>query len=754
VTDAEVRSGELENEGRLAVGEALRRLAAGAAGAVLASFLAAALEARWARAAQGEPPPFGAVLLAEAGVLWPVALAVGLASAAGALFLHPEAAPSFASLARALDGARGRGERAWICLGAPLAAAVWIVVAARLGLSYLVSELGPKPSAALGVFGVALAAVALWAIVLGLARVLSRAVSFDLRPSAALAAGLALGAALIGYAIATGTTSGAGGTLAIFGVMKRDELDLRAPGLLLLMAGSAYLLPALLRRVPVLALAAVALVPSALTLRAAGAGLAERRVALASERGAPLGKLVLGRLRKATDGDKDGFSGRFGGGDCDDTNPAVSPGAEDVPGNGIDEDCSGKDAEEVKLEKTEPAVPKDAREAALAKIPEQLRVVLISIDTLRWDLGYMGNPRPLSPNIDALSKRSVVFEKSYALASYTSKSLAPALIGKYPNETHRGWAHFNRFGTKDTFVAERLQEAGIRTVSVQGYWYFFQEGAGFERGFDLVDSSAAPKNIQVEGDRSFNSEKISDAAIALLQKPENATAPLFMWVHYVDPHAEYVKHEGFDFGRTGRDLYDSEVAYVDQQVGRLIQAIGESPAKDRTAIVLASDHGEAFGEHGMLRHGFELWEELIRVPFLVYVPGLPPRKVGVRRGAIDLVPTLLDLFRQPMPKGEGTDFLSGTSLLLDLVQPAGHEPKERIVFSHMTAGPNNADRQAFIDGGLKLITSDGRPLGLYNLDEDPGEKKDLLDDAALKEKVMGRYRAFVKELREVKVKPQ
>ncbi|GMV12197.1 MAG: sulfatase [Myxococcales bacterium] len=732
----------------------VQRVAGGALGGVVASLGAAALEARWARLAQAEPPGFSSVFLADAGLLWPVALAVGLGVGVASCFLHPAAPPSPRRLWAALEREEGRTERAFVCLLAPLAALVWVVIAARLGLGFLVSELPPKPSAAAGVLGSALAALGLHALCLGVARLLARSLGRAPRPSAALVLGLALGGLGFGYAVATGTTSGAGGTLAIFGVLKREELDLRAPGLLSMMAAVAYLAPALVRRVPSVVLAAAALLPALLLWRAAGVGLAERRVALAAERSAPLGKLVLGRLRKLSDRDKDGFSARFGGGDCDDASAQISPGAEDVPGNGLDEDCSGKDAEQVVLEQAEPALPKDAREAALAKIPEGLSVVLISIDTLRYDIGYMGNPRPVSPNIDALAKRSVVFEKSYALASYTSKSLAPALIGKYPNETHRGWAHFNRFAKADIFLPERLQKAGIRTVSVQGYWYFFQEGVGFERGFDVIDTSAAPKSIQVEGDRSYNSEKLSDAAIAQLGKPENAGKPLFMWVHYVDPHAEYVKHEGFDFGGTGRDLYDSEVAYVDHHVGRLLEAIEKSPAKDRTAIVLTSDHGEAFGEHGMLRHGFELWEELIRVPLIVYVPGLTPRKVSVRRGAIDLVPTLLELYRQPMPSGEGTDFVSGTSLLLDLVHPEGHEPKERIVFSHMTAGPNNADRQAFIDGGLKLITSDGRPIGLYDLEKDPAEKKDLLDDAALKEKVMGRYRAFLKELREVKVRPQ
>jgi arylsulfatase A-like enzyme len=346
-----------------------------------------------------------------------------------------------------------------------------------------------------------------------------------------------------------------------------------------------------------------------------------------------------------------------------------------------------------------------------------------------------------------------VFEKAYALASYTSKSLAPMLIGKYGTETHRGWSHFNRFEPDDVFVQERLQKAGIRTISVQGYWYFFQKGYGFERGFDVVNSSAAPKVIQMEGDRTVTADKVSDAVIEELGKPENTAKQLFLWAHYVDPHTEYVRHEGFDFGASSRDSYDSEVAFVDHQVGRVLDFLQKSKLADRTAIVFTSDHGEAFGEHGMIRHGFELWEELVRVPLLIYVPGAKPQRIAVRRGAIDVVPTLLDLFRQPAPARKDSDFLSGQSLLLDVMRPPGYEPKPRIVFVDMTAGPNNAERQAFIEDGKKLIVSGGRPLGLYDLDRDPGEKKSLLDDAELKERMLSRYKAFRRELSEVVVKP-
>ncbi|MFO0569963.1 MAG: sulfatase [Polyangiaceae bacterium] len=722
-------------------------------GALIGLGIASVLETRWARASLTEAPAFGALCLADIGLLFPVALGVGGGVGLASFYLHPEAPPSFARAIRSLDAGAERGYRAALALVAPVAAVVFLVAAARFGLAFLASDLAPKPSAAAGVLATGLGLIALWLVALGAARGLARFVA-QMRPSVALGIGLGVALAFFAYAVATGTTSGAGGTLAIFGVLRRDELDLRGPGLGLLLAAAAYLTPALVARAPAILLVLLSLSPALLLQRASGSGLADRRVALAAERHAPLGKLVLARLRKLSDADKDGFSGRFGGGDCNDHDSAIGPGVDDVPGNGVDEDCSGRDAEEVKIEKVAESEPKDMREAALARLPKKPNVVLLSIDTLRWDLGHMGNPRPVSPSLDALAKRSVVFEKSYALASYTSKSLAPALIGKFPNETHRGWAHFNRFEKDDVFVAERLQKAGVRTVSVQGYWYFFQPGVGFERGFDVIDTSAAPKSVQVEGDRSFNSEKLSDAAIAQLAKPENLDKPLFLWVHYTDPHAEYVKHEGFDFGGTGRDLYDSEIAYVDHHVGRVIDAIDKSPIRDTTVIIVTSDHGEAFGEHGMLRHGFEVWDELIRVPLIVHVPGVPARRVSTRRSAIDLVPTVLDLFRAPSPTGAGSDFVSGASLLFDLTNPEGYQAKERVIFAHMTAGPNNADRQAFIDGGKKLVLSEGRALGLYDLEADPGEKKDLLDDAELKEKVTGRYRAFFKELREVKVKKE
>jgi arylsulfatase A-like enzyme len=182
-------------------------------------------------------------------------------------------------------------------------------------------------------------------------------------------------------------------------------------------------------------------------------------------------------------------------------------------------------------------------------------------------------------------------------------------------------------------------------------------------------------------------------------------------------------------------------------VGRLIDFVRESAFGDRTAIVVTADHGEAFGEHGLFRHGFELWEELVHVPLIVYVPGAPPHHVTVARSAIDVVPTLLELFSVAPPSGNGADFVSGQSLLTDVVDESSN-PEVRPVFIDMSAGPYNDERQALIDGNSKLIATNGRPIGLYDLAADPGERHDLLSDGPATAAV-SKFKAFRRGVRSI-----
>lgn len=736
---------------------ALRVLGGALTGAASGGLVGAALDATWARAASSPPPPWGALWLATWGLLAPVALGVGIATAVAVRILHGSSLPSAEGLRAALAAGSSevRARRGGLLLLVPLAGVLFVVVVGRLAL---VALAGPEPALAAGALlalGAALGAHGLASATLASAPWLGvRLARLGLGPGVAGVLGAVLGAALLAYGVTTGDVGGAGGPLALFAVLRREELDLRAPGLLAGVAAAAYLAAIWLRRVP----SALGLLAGALsllaTIYAGGPGLAGRSVALAVERSAPAARLTLAAARRVSDRDGDGASPWFGGGDCDDARAAVGPGADDLPANGVDEDCSGMDAPAAELPApTASAAPSEA-EWIEARLRRDLNVIVLSIDALRWDaVGFMGSPRGTTPNLDRLASEAVVFERAYALASYTGKSIPPMMIGKYTSETHRGWAHFNRIDERDTLVWERLQRAGVRTLSVQGYWYFFRKGIGFERGWDVLDGSVAPSIGYTEEDRTSTSDALADRTLAILDEAARDGRPFFFWTHYVDTHADYVPHEGFDFGRSQRDRYDGEVAFIDHHLGRVIDHVRRGSLGNRTAIVITSDHGEAFGEHGMIRHGFEVWEPLVRVPLLVYVPGVAPRRITAARSLIDLAPTLLALFRAPAPTGEGDDFLSGRSLLPDVFAPPGHVPEERIVFVDMAAGPNNADRQAFIERGRKLIASNGRPLGLYDLVADPGETRDLIEDPSLREATLARFQAFRRGLRVIEVKP-
>lgn len=740
------------------------RLARSALGGAVCGALAAGLDAAWATGSGAEESADRlATYLADVGLLAPIALGVGLLGGVAALLFDPARPPSPATLVASLR-LRAIGRPADIAAFVPLvvlAAFFWMTLSAHLARALLALDapaLLVGIAIAAGSLGLGLiAGLAVFAFVPSLRRALAKA--SDGRPACVDpamtgAVALAMAAALFAFGVATGGVSGEGGLFGVYGIFKRPELDLRAPALLLLLVIAGILSQAAGRPFRGPAALVIALAPLGLTLRAATVLDMEPAVTQAIERGAPVGGKALALLRRVTDRDGDGAGAFFGGGDCDDHNPRVHPLADEIVDNGIDDDCSGGDltgAALARLASTQAAaVPASA---LAARIPADLNVVLITIDTVRWDLGYAGNPRPVSPNLDALAARSTVFERAYSLASYTGKSVGPTLIGKYGSETHRNWGHFNTFGPEDTFVAERLQRAGVHTMSVHGHRYF---GAfsGIDRGFTVVDMSAAPPDgAPWDVDNEATSPELTDAALRLLGSPEHTGSRFFLWIHYLDPHADYLKHsDGPSFGGSQRDLYDGEIAFTDKHIGRLLDAITAAPWGGRTALIVSSDHGEAFGEHKMVRHGFELWEELVRVPLLVHVPGVPPSRVTARRSLVDLVPTLLELMKVPLPAGDADDFLSGESLLPDLFVPPGKEAPARDVIIDMPAGPYNDARRAFIHGDLKLTISNGTRNELYDLAGDPEEQKNLWNLPETRDKDIESYYAARKvRLREIQV---
>lgn len=400
--------------------------------------------------------------------------------------------------------------------------------------------------------------------------------------------------------------------------------------------------------------------------------------------------------------------------------------------------------------------------ATTAAEPRTYNVVLITIDTLRWDLGYMGYPRPISPNLDRLAERSTVFERAYATASYTPKSVGPLLIGRYASETYRDGEHYTTFYPANVFVAERVKSAGHRTLAAMCHHYFKWKTL-LDQGFDVWDTSATPA-VANDNDPTVTSDKLTDVAIGLLSDPENVASPtgrFFAWFHFLDPHLPYVRHEGApdlvgaapDAAPPERAIYDEEVWFTDKHVGRLIDHIASQPWAAETAIVITSDHGEAFGERGFYRHGRELWEPLVRVPLVVHVPDAAARRVPVKRSHVDLVPTILDLLGIPAPApGE----LRGASLVPDVTGDPATPRDDRDVYMDMPRGPFNEARRALITNGtpgLKLIDFGEGRYELYDLEADPLELQSVHGDRRRLAPALERLRQVRGELREVDPAP-
>ncbi|CAN5794528.1 hypothetical protein BH11MYX4_BH11MYX4_07700 [soil metagenome] len=350
----------------------------------------------------------------------------------------------------------------------------------------------------------------------------------------------------------------------------------------------------------------------------------------------------------------------------------------------------------------------------------RLNVVLITIDSLRADMPWAGYPRAIAPRLAALHAQSVSYSHAYATSSFTSKSIPGILTGRYPSELARTGAFFTKYLTPGDFVCKALDAEDIPCVAGHAHAYFGKGQAGFETGFrkwQIVPGIA----FDYQTDPYVTSDKLTALAIATLSAPDLAAAerPFFAWFHYMDPHDLYQSHpDSPHFGKRPRDLYDEEVFWTDSWVGKLLDFVEGQPWASRTAIVVTADHGEAFGEHGITRHAHEVWEELVRVPLFVRLPGAAPRAIDAPRGHVDLAPTFVELLgAKTVPP------LRGTSLVAEL-RGAPSAPRDVIV--DLPEDELNERRRALIHGPLKLISfgNDVR-YALYDLDADPKEATDL-----------------------------
>jgi choline-sulfatase len=711
---------------------AIARFLGAVAGAALGAAAVALVEA--IHASQVSRVALGGLWAGDTAAIVPIAFGVGIAVGIAAVAFDPTRRWSIGRALRGFGSLQGddRARAAAFAVVSPALGLAWVIASAQAGRAAFSAGAPVASGAEAAVISVVAAAFAS-ATVLAVVPFMARNVTGAVAPFVAVACGAIYATAGLAIGIHLGDVSGNGPTpLAILGVLSRPELDLSpVAGVLALLVASfiGERVSGGRRRGWIVASLITVACAAGLVVFEAFALSATLDVANAIETGTPLGHIGLAIERHATDRDHDGASALFGGGDCDDSDPRRSPFAIDIPGNGIDEDCSGADLPAPRATATPPPAP-------LARASRHdLNLVLITVDTLRIDLGFMGYPRPVSPNLDALAERSTVFERAYSMASYTGKSVGPTMIGKYPSETQRDGAHFDTYFPENTFLAERLRAVGFRTMGVASHWYF-QPKYGLTQGMDFWDMTAMPPETSHDVDSSVTSEALTDAAIRLLSDPTNVDRRFFFWGHYFDPHANYVPHpEAPDFraGAKGwsKPLYDGEVWFTDHHLGRLFDFIASQPWGAKTAIVITADHGEAFDEHGMNWHGVDLWEPLVRVPLVVYVPGVKPHRVAQKRSLVDLVPTILDILGvdQP-PAGE----LSGESTAPAIVSPdAENALEERDVYIDMPAGPQVSQHRAIIHGptpGFKLMSEGAAWYFLFDLSRDAEELNDIGRDKA------------------------
>jgi arylsulfatase A-like enzyme len=351
---------------------------------------------------------------------------------------------------------------------------------------------------------------------------------------------------------------------------------------------------------------------------------------------------------------------------------------------------------------------RQAAQVALPPLPAGPRrhdadVLLITVDALRVDhVGAFGYRRATTPNIDALAAGATRFTHAYAQAPHTSFSVASMLTGKYfptlarlaPGERHEP-------------LPAVLRMFGWRTAA------FYPPAVFFVDSKKLKDYEQTNFDFEYVKFEYIDANKRVDQVLAYFDQVQPPRS--FVWIHFFEPHEPYDRHDGFAFGGSDVDRYDSEIAYTDAAVGRLITAVRKR--RPGTVIVLAADHGEEFDEHGGRYHGTTLYDEQLRVPLIVSIPGVPSHVVDSPVQLLDIAPTLLNLLDIPVPvRMRGTDL--GPWLAVPSAPPARLPP----AFAEVE------DKRMVVAGTDKLLCDlHWGTCAYYDLADDPREQRNLAE---------------------------
>jgi len=359
-------------------------------------------------------------------------------------------------------------------------------------------------------------------------------------------------------------------------------------------------------------------------------------------------------------------------------------------------------------------------------------VVLLSVDTLRADrLGVYGYSLPTSPVLDAFAQDALLFEDVTCEVPLTGPSMGAMLSARFPRMTGTT-RNGLRMPAAVPLVQEQFQAAGYHTFCVQSNWTLKDKLSGLARGFDIYDDGFHKKRwgfMKAERD----GDVVTQLALEYLaERP--ADKPFFAWIHYSDPHAPYKMHSDFrpagkGAWRLGRKekvgaKYDSEVAFTDNEIGKMFSALPEN-----TIVVFVADHGESLYEHDYLGHGRRIHQTNMHIPLIIRADGVQAGRSKVPARGIDIAPTLLGLAGLPVPE---------TMLGIDLLHAEVPDERVRVIETYGGAVPNVPGVKGAMAGagpiwqgafhrGWKLIM-DGGKQELFFLPDDPGELNDRAAD--------------------------
>ena len=294
---------------------------------------------------------------------------------------------------------------------------------------------------------------------------------------------------------------------------------------------------------------------------------------------------------------------------------------------------------------------------------EKPNVVLITLDTTRADrLGCYGYAQARTPNLDALARDGVLFAQAASTAPLTQPAHSSMMTGMYPTFHGVRINGNTALGREQKTIAEALSEKGYQTGAFIGA--FVLDGRwGLNQGFQVYDDRfdlEKHKHLDL-GSVQRPANQVVDAALAWLEGRKQG--PFMAWIHLYDAHTPYEPPEPFlsEYGPRGlAGLYDGEIAFTDQQVGRLVSWLQANGLDKKTVVVITGDHGEGLGSHGEGTHGYFVYDYAMRVPFLVATPFTELQGVRVESqvSAVDVYPTVLALTGiDPVPRVHGRSLL-------------------------------------------------------------------------------------------------